>query len=92
MASALVDLLRVDVRAADRVEPVALAAVLAGRLRDRRLIDGPARLAVGAARWSYSHADEDGFFFSFFRLLRLLGGGRHGALDVLLLLFAATTN
>ena len=59
------------------IKPITLAAVLAGRLRDRRLIDGPARLAVGAARWSYSHADEDGFLLCAFLLLRF-GGGRHG--------------
>ena len=65
------------------VEPITLAAVLAGRLRDRRLIDGPARLAVGAARRPDADADEDGFLLCAFLLLRLFGGGRHGSDAVL---------
>ena len=65
-----------DVGTTNSVEPITLAAVLAGRLRDRRLIDGPARLAVGAARRPDADADEDGFLLSAF--LWRFGGGRHG--------------
>ena len=62
-----------DVGTTHGVEPVALSTMLAGRLRDRRLIDGPARLAVGAARRPDADADEDGFLLCAFLLLRLFG-------------------